>query len=181
MAVRTGMQDLISQFRSSIQESGTAIFTDERIQQILDSNSQQLLQVPLRTEYQYINGTISYTDYFIDCQWLEGTATSTVRVYNSQGTAVTNYASDFINGQFTFDQNTLGTAYYFSGKSFNFYKAVSEAWNEKAAYYSNQFDFTVEGRSYKKSQVVQQCKEMANLYGSKASVVLMPIDRGDVC
>ena len=180
MATRSGMTNLISQFRSYVQESGTAIFSDDRIQDILDSNSTYLYQAPLAVIPQRNNGTLIYQQYVTDHTWLEGTATTTNKIYTINGTVVTNYTSDFINGKFAFDTNTLGTAYFMDGRSFNFFKAVSEGWKEKAAYYSTQFDFKVEGREFKKSQLVKSCLDMAKEFESKSSPVMHSIDRGDM-
>lgn len=180
MAIRSGMIDLVSQYRSYVQESGTTIFSDDRIQQILDSNVQHFTQLPLYNAPYYLNGTVVYYDYYVDKTFLEGTATSTVRVYNTSGTTVTNYSSDFINGRFIFNVDTRGSAYYITGKSFNFFKAVSEGWKEKAAYYSTQFDFKVEGREYKKSQLVKSCLDMAKEFESKSTAIMHSIDRGDM-
>lgn len=180
MAIRTGMADLVSQFRSYIQESGTVIFSDDRIQQILDSNSFYFTQEPLKYQPYYLNGTVTYKDAYLAYGYLEGTATNTVRVYNSEGTTVTAYTADFIRGKFTFDSNTLGSAYYMSGRRFDFFKAVADGWNEKSAYYAGNFDFKVEGREFKKSQVVKQCKEMADYFLGQAFPVQHNIDRGDM-
>ena len=181
MAVRNGMTELISQFRSYVQESGTAIFTDDRVQQLLDNNSSYFYEDYLQRVPTKLNGSITYFEYLSSYQYLEGTASNTVRIYNGNGTAVSNYSSDFINGKFKFTTDTRGTAYYMDGRSFNFFKAVSEGWKEKASYYSTQFDFEVEGRKYKKSQVVKQCLDMAKEFDAKASAVMHSIDRGDLC
>lgn len=181
MTVRNGMVDLVSQFRSYLQEPGTAIFTDDRLQQILDANSESFTQERLYPKPYYNNGSVWYADYYLDKTWIEGTASSTTYIFNSNGTAVTNYTSDFVNGKFTFDTNTLGTAYYMNGKSFNFFKAVSEGWNEKAAYYSTNFDFQVEGRSFKKSQILTHCSERMKYFMTQAKVNQGSIDRGDMC
>ena len=181
MTVRSGMTELVSQFRSYLQESGTVIFSDDRIQQLLDSNSNYLYSIPLEVVPQRLNGSVVYQQYFSEYGWLEGTATSTNKLYNTNGTTVTNYTSDFINGKFTFTANTLGTAYYMDGRSFNFFKAVSEGWKEKAAYYATQFDFSVEGRSFSKSQIIKSCNEMVKQYSAMSSVVMHSIDRGDMC
>lgn len=180
MTVRSGMTELVSQFRSYIQESGTAIFSDDRIQQLLDSNSNYFFEAQLYSVPQRYHGSIIYQQYLSDYHWLEGTASSTSKIYNANGTVVTNYTSDFINGKFTFNSNTLGTVYYMDGRTYNFFKAVSEGWKEKASYYATQFDFTVEGRSYKKSQIVKSCMDMSKEFESKSAPVFHTIDRGDM-
>lgn len=181
MAIRSGMTDLVSQFRSYLQESGTVIFSDERIQQILDSNSNYFNQHPLFVDPYYLNRSIVYYDYFVNKSFLEGTATNTVRIFNTNGSTVTNYSSDFVNGKFTFSIDTRGSAYYMSGREFNFFKAVSEGWKEKASFYSTQFDFKVEGREYKKSQIIKSCLDLAKQYDSKSAPIMHTLDRGDLC
>lgn len=180
MAIRSGMTELVSQFRSYVHENGQGIFSDERIQQILDSNSTYLYQAPLAVIPQRSNGSLIYQQYVTDRTWLEGTATSTNKIYDANGSVVTNYTSDFINGKFTFSSDTRGTPYYLDGRSYNFFKAVSEGWYSKAAHYSTQFDFTVEGRSYKKSQIIQQCTDLAKQFAARGQATLHSIDRGDM-
>jgi hypothetical protein len=181
MAIRNGMVELVSQFRSYLSEKGTVIFTDDRLEQLLDSNSEYIRNHYLASVPSKLNGSVVYYDYFASYQYIEGTASSTTKLYNSNGTTVVNYASDFFGGKFTFDTNTLGTAYYLEGKSFNFFKAVSDGWKEKASYYATQFDFTVEGRGYKKSQVITSCLAMAKEYSSKSTPIQHSLDRGDLC
>lgn len=179
---RLGMTDLISQMRSQVAESGTVIFTDDRLQTILDNNRYDFYQLPLRIVPQAINGSTSYQWYYLqNHKFIEGTASGTalVRIYNYDGVVQSNYTSDLSTGLFTFDVNMRGSALYMTGRSYNFYKAVSQAWKEKAAYHSNNFDFKVEGRSFNKSQVVKHCLEMSNYYSGMADPVMHNIDRGD--
>lgn len=177
---RSGMTQLISLYRSEIQESGTAIFSDDRIQEILDQNSSYAVNDKLYPSPYHLNGSVVYYDYNSYHRWLEGTATSTNIIYNSNGTVVTNYTSDFVNGRFSFDADQKGTAYYSNFRYYDFYTAVAKGWQEKAGYYSNSFDFQVEGRSFKKSQVVKHCLDMAKIYAAKGNVVMHNIDRGDM-
>lgn len=181
MAIRSGMQDLVAQFRSYTQESGTSIFSDDRIQQILDSNSHYFTQELLTKQPYFLTGTVVYKDYYSQNNWLEGTATDTTRIYNANGTTVTNYSSDFVNGRFTFNADTRGTAYYLTGRSYNFFKAVADGWAEKASYYTLNFDFKVEGREFKKSQIIQHCNERVQHFLAQASTVQHNLDRGDMC
>lgn len=184
MTVRNGMTDLISQFRSLVAESGTTIFSDDRLQTILDNNRQDFYQSPLQSIGQVVGGSTIYKWYSLPSQqYQEGTASGTalVRIFNYGGTVETTYTSDFNNASFTFVSDTRGSAYYMTGRSFNFNKAVSEGWKEKAAYYSGNFDFKVEGRSFNKSQVIKNCLSMADYFATMANPVQHNIDRGDYC
>jgi hypothetical protein len=181
MAIRSGMTDLVSQFRSLVQESGTAIFTDDRIQQILDNNSAYFTQLPLQVQPYYLNGSVIYKDYYLPNKtFLEGTATTTNVIYTTQGTVLTNYTANFNQAKFIFSTDTRGSAFYITGRSFDLYKSVSEGWGEKAGYYSTSFDFKVEGRQYWKGKLIDNCLTMAAKYGSMANVVQHSIDRGDM-
>ena len=182
MTARLGMVDLLSQFRSLVAESGTTIFSDDRVQAILDNNRYDFYQLPLRAVGQVVGGSTIYKWYFLPSQqYLEGTASGTalVRIYNYGGTVETDYSSDFINSTFTFTSDTRGSAYYMTGRSFNFNKAISEGWKEKAAYHSGNFDFKVEGRAFNKSQVVKNCLSMAEMFAGMSNPVQHSIDRGD--
>lgn len=182
MTVRNGMETLISQMRSLIAESGTTIFSDDRLQTILDNNRYDFYQLPLRIVGQVVGGSTIYKWYSLpNVRYYEGTASGTalVRIFDFNGVVQSAYTSDPTTAQFVFTNDTRGSAYYMTGRSFNFNKAVSEAWKEKAAYHSGNFDFKVEGRSFNKSQVVKQCLEMANYYSAMADPVMHNIDRGD--
>lgn len=182
MTVRNGMIDLVSQFRSLVAESGTTIFSDDRVQTILDNNRLDYYQLPLRVVSQIVSGSASYRWYSLpNLNYLEGTASGTalVRIFNYGGTVETLYTSDFVNSQFTFDADTRGSAMYMTGRSYNFNKAVSEGWKEKAAYYAGNFDFKVEGRSFNKSQVIKNCMSMAEMFAGMSNPVQHNIDRGD--
>jgi hypothetical protein len=183
MATRDGMAYLISEVRAKTSESGTAIFTDERIEQLLDSNQQPLVDSQLIYKTQVNGSTTVYKHYQSQAQFLEGTAsgTASVRLNNSDGSVVTNYSEYPRQGYFVFDTNTLGTAYYYTGNAYDLNTAIADAWEEKASYFSSQFDFQVEGRSFKKSQIVKHCLDMARKYRSQGSINLVPIYRGDMC
>lgn len=176
------MTYLISEFRSKVQESGTVIFSDDRIQDILDSNQTQLVDSKLYPIPERIDGENNYLRYNSPYSHLEGTATGTanVRIANSNGSVVTNFSEYPRQGYFVFNANTLGTSYYYTGNSYDLNSAIADGWEEKASYYSTQFDFTVEGRGFKKSQIVGQCLNMAQKYRSQSSIGLVPIYRGDM-
>jgi len=175
------MLDLVSSFRQYTSESGTAIFGDDEIQNIFDNNKYSIVKQPLSYASYLLSGTTQYINASIPQQFLEGTASGTalVRMFNAQGTVFTGYQSNFTQGEFTFTANTLGTAYYYTGYNYNFYKAVSDGWFRKAGFYAGNFDFKIEGREYKKSSVFKQCMEMKDYYAGLANPNFGIIDRGD--
>lgn len=169
--MRNGLTDIVSEFRLMTSESGTAIFTDDQIQSILDRNKVSLFASPLLYSLTRESGTAVYKNYYHPYGgYLEGTASGTaiVRVHDSNGSVVTGYTQSESDGRFDFTANTSGTAYYYTGNQFDLNAAVSEGWKVKAASLADNFDFSAEGRSYKKSQVIQHCLAMSKHFASES-------------
>jgi len=181
--MRSGLTSIVSEFRSLVAESaGTVIFSDDDIEKILDRNRTSLYASPLFYVAEKEAGSVIYKNYFLPSGgYLEGTAsgTATVSVSNSGGTIVTNYSQFQDIGRFTFDSNTSGTAYYYTGNQFDLFAAAADGWKHKAGYFAGSFDFQIEGRSYKKSQVISQCLAMAGHYSSMSGPKFGDIYNGD--
>lgn len=175
--MRPSMTELVSLYRSYVAETGTAILTDDRIEQLLDANSSLVTFSPLVTQAYRVNGTPTYTSYQ-GLSYLEGTPVT--KVFNWNGVEVTGYTFDQITGTFQFPDNQFGSAYSYNSRYFDFMNAVSDGWLIKAGWYANNFDFKIEGRSYNKSQVVSHCREMADYYKGQSSQFIS-LYRGDMC
>lgn len=179
---RAGLSEIITEFRNLVQESGTAIFTDDNIQTILDSCKTPLYEYPVISKEEFTtNGTV-YTRYVTpNHTTLEGTATgvSSVRLTNSVGSVITGYTQNVLTGEFSFDTDVDEQTFFYSGNSYDLNEAVAKGWRRKAAYYSTSFDFQVEGRSFKKSQVVTNCLNMAKYYESQQASFVGNIYRSD--
>ena len=66
-----------------------------------------------------------------------------------------------------------------TGYVYNVEMAAAKVWDQKAALYATQFDFSTDNHSIKKSQVIMQCKEMARYYQSQAGVIQVEMVRSD--
>lgn len=185
MAVRSGMVDLISQFRNLVDDAGTVSFTDDRAQQILDNHRFDFYQLPLAvTPQQVAPGSVTYQVYTAAYGNLEGTASGTAafRLFDSSGSAVSSgYTLDAQRGVFTFSANQAGSARYFDGRSYDLYGAVADGWRERAGKQAGSFDFRVEGRAYSRSQWFAHCAEMAKYYASMGRPTQAIMERGDMC
>jgi len=180
--MRSGLTNLVDEFRALVNESGTAIFTDDSIETILDRTKVTLFASPLFYVPEKEASQTVYKNYYLPSGgYLEGTASGTalVRVTDSNGTVVSNYVLESDQARFTFDANTGGTLYYFTGNQFDLNKAVSEGWKQKASTVASNFDFSLEGRSYKKSQVIQGYLTMAKHYETLAKPMYGDIYRSD--
>lgn len=182
MSARSGMTTLINQFRSLIGNAGTAVFTDDRVQEILDNHRIDFYQNQLTITPQEINNTVIYKVYSSQHTNLEGTASGSVafRLYDSNGSTITSgFTFDSQKGRFIFDANQAGSARYLDGRSYDLYGAVADGWREYAGQLANHYDFRVEGRAFNRSQWFTHCAQMASYYDSLAKPSSAVIERND--
>jgi hypothetical protein len=194
VSVRQGMTNLITQVAALVNDTSYSSFTQQRIQEILDSYRFDFYQEPLAvTAQQIAAGTVSYHVYNSQYKRLEGTASGTTafRLYDSTGSAITSgYTLDANNGIVRFNATQAGSARYLDARSFDLYGAVAAGWRERASQLTDAYDFRVEGRQYSRSQWFKHCMDMAKQYEAMRSNVAGGwgavtsygvIERGDMC
>ena len=189
MTARANMDDLIQKLRV-FTNAGTADFTvssttywsDDQLQDELDKTQKKVNYQAMQAIPTYgIGGTVTYTVYQTGlADWEkspviqnEGGTTLTA------GTATANYSFDDNIGVVTFVSDTEGKTRYITGNVYNVEMAAAKVWEQKAALYATQFDFSTDNHSVKKSQVILQCKEMAKYYQSRAGVIQVEMVRSD--
>jgi len=189
MTARANMDDLIQKLRV-FTNAGTADFTvssttywsDDQLQDELDKTRKSVNYQSMQAIPTYgIGGTATYTEYRTGlADWEkspviqdEGGTTLTA------GTATANYSFDDNIGVVTFVSDTEGKTRYITGNVYNVEMAAAKVWEQKAALYATQFDFSTDNHSVKKSQVILQCKEMAKYYQSRAGVIQVEMVRSD--
>lgn len=184
MAARSGMTSLIGQFRALVDDAGTATFTDDRAQEILDDHRIDFYQDSLVvTPQQVASGSVAYHVYTSAYRYIEGTASGTVafRLYDSFGTVITSgYTEDMNRGRFVFTADQVGSARYVDGRSYDLYGAVAAGWRQRASAQADGYDFRVEGRQYSRSQWFKHCMDLAKFYESEARSTQAVIERGDM-
>ena len=170
---RSTMYDLIQRVRTlTATNVGDYIvgsqqyWTEAQIEAVLDSHRLDFsddLMTPLREVNS--GGTVAYYTYQAHYPNLEITSGGTAVLYvrDSTGTraGTANYSIDYRAGRVTFNANTLGTAYYMTGRSYDIYAAAADILEQKAAHVAERFDFTADGASFKVSQLVQQYERQA--------------------
>lgn len=189
MTARANMSDLILKLRLFTNTGATdytinsvSYWTDEQLEDELDKTRSKVNYQSMEAVPTYgIGGTVTYTEYLTGLQdWEkspvvqdEGGTTLTA------GTATGNYSFDANIGIVTFVDNTDGHTRYITGNIYNVESAASKVWEQKAAYYANQFDFSTDNHSVKRSQVVMQCEAMAKKYASRAGISQIEMVRSD--
>jgi len=178
---RSTMASLISTLRG-MTNAGTADFTvgsstfwsDDQLQTILDR-----YVFVVRDEYldaiqqENTGGTVIYKDYQSRNRFFEDTSGGTAQfiIRESAGGSVVSsgWSANYDTGLITFDNDTRGTAYSLSGRSYDVYAAAADVWYQKAAHAAEQIDFSTAGHSIKRSNVYASSIAMAKRYESMAS------------
>lgn len=155
--------------------AGTADYSDDVVEIVLDRNRRDFADERLTPLPQNEDGTLRYTVYLSAWRNLEepepngGTTILVLRDSDHAALAVTDYGLDAAAGRVTFGQDTGGSAFYLSGRSYDLYAAAAEVCRMKAAAAADRMDFAADGASFKASQLVKQYTDMAALYGALAT------------
>lgn len=192
---RSGMSALIEELRG-MTEAGTSEYTvgttlywsDNAMQDVLDSHRQDLRFHPLQTiPFQGAGGTLNYLEYSSPFGALEQTSGGTAIFYVQDGAGATQgtalWSMDYRRGVLTFANNTLGTAFYFTGRTYDLNAAAAEIWQKKAAHYApTTFDFSTDNHSIKRSQVYDHAIAQAKFFAgiSRNAIQTVMRERGDV-
>jgi hypothetical protein len=174
---RTGMTAIIEELRS-LTEAGTAEYTvgttsywsDNSLQDVLDINRRDEIHYGL-TPYPVVGtgGTSEYYEYRSDYGYYEATTGGTAILYLQDGTGAkagtSLWSADYRRGVFTFGSNTLGTAFYITGRTYDVNSAAADVWRRKTAHYApSSFDFSTDNHNISRSQVYDHAMEMVKFF-----------------
>ena len=191
MAARTGMTDIIQAVRD-FAVAGTADYTlnatgywsDEQIQTVLDRNKLSVVREKLEPTLAYNSGgTVEYLEYRSAYGNYEETTggTTIFEIESAAGTTVgtANWTMDYAGGILTFDEDTSGSAYFINGSSYDIHMAASEIWRMKAGHHSGAVDFSTDNMTVKRSQMIQNDRDMAVYYAGMGRIKTIQTERGD--
>lgn len=190
MSARAGMTELIARLRA-MTASGTADYSvgtviywvDDQLQDILDQNRRDFRREPLQPEPTYDAGNVRYYDYYFARRNLEGTASGTAawRIEDGAGNTIAGalYTPNLNAQHLLFSYNTLGSAYYLSGREYDLERAAAQVWEQKAADVADRFDLKVDNHDMKRSQLHAHYLKMAAQMRSKAKVTFTRLKRID--
>jgi len=184
LTARSGLADLINELRAltdagpnDFDIAGEPYWSDKHLQKHLDNNRKDVYREQLEPTQTYNNGTVEYKEYYSSLNNWEQTTDGTAihRLENAAGTVygTSLYTADYIRGQFTFTDDTTGSAVFASGRVYDLNAAAADVWRSKAANAAKLYDFATDGHNLKRSQIRAQCLEMAKYYeGMKAPTVI---------
>lgn len=196
MAVRTSMNALIARVSLMIGDATNTTFTTQEVQDWLD-RTHQLVRYELLTpapdivpsgsnapaQFDWATYVSRYTDWEADEVIQAGTKNSQAWVI------VTPVTSDELRGIWTFDVTlpTLGTPpgqlppLFITGTVYDPYLAAAylcELWAAQLA--STTYDFTSDGQTFRRSQVVQAKLTLARTYRMQAKPTTIDLVRRDM-
>jgi hypothetical protein len=171
--IRAGMANLINRTRA-LANAGTAQYaiadqtywSDEHIQEKLDSNAVWVVEDPLTWIDQNIDGTARYYTGLSRYKDFEEASSGTSQwiVRDSTGTenGTTNYTADYRNGRVTWSADQAGTAYEVTGYSYDVHAAAVDILEEKLAYVDLWYDFRADNQTFSRSQVIKNLEGNIN-------------------
>lgn len=168
MTARTGMANLISRWRRMVNDGGTAVWTDDQAQTVLDSHRVDFWQQEL-TPAIVVEGSATvykaYSGPFSDLEEV-GSGSTAWRLYDSTGTTIgtANYAADYVRGVVLFTADQHGSARYLDGRSYDLAAAAAEGWRERMALTADDYTFSADGATYNRSDWFAHCSRMADYY-----------------
>ena len=172
MAARTGMANLISRWRRMVDDTGTATWSDDQAQQILDVNRTDFWWDSMAPVPEQSGGSTIYMTYLLRRQNLEELSSGSVywRVFDGAGTTIgtANYAVDYLTGIITFASDQMGSARFLTGRAFDLNGAAADAWRERAASKASTYNFQADGGRFDRAQWFDHCLKMAEYYGNMA-------------
>lgn len=186
MTARTGMATPIQRLRE-LTNVGTADYTlgtvaywsDDALQGVLDRFRQDIYRERLTAVSTTITGSAYYYDYYAPVREYEQ-GTAYFRIYNAGGTAITPTEINYEAGHISFGTvNQHGSAYFLTARAYDLNGAAAHVWRAKAANVAAYYDFSADGHSMSRSQMVRQFQEMADQFSAQAKAFTVQLRRGD--
>jgi hypothetical protein len=189
---RSGMANLIKRVRG-LADAGQDDYTvgavtywsDNDIQDILDSNARFLVDSPLTWREQTIGGgtvewRISESMYRDFEEATSGTTRWAIR--DSVGTQIgtANYSVDYRAGRVTFTSDQGGSAYYLTAYSFDVHAAAADIWRQRLADFVTWYQFSSNSQSFSRQQAFDHAEKMLALMERKSGSNFVPTASGDV-
>ncbi len=167
MSVRTGMADMINYVRlhadlsqNEVTVNGVAYWTDQQIQDVLDTYRQDARRILLEVVPEKLAGVVLYTRYYLPDyigSWIETGDQFTI--VDVLGNAAPSYTLDLNSRVVIFDANTTGKTYYAYMRVYDIRPAIAEVWLMKAGLRTALIDWKAGGQSMNEDAEYKHCME----------------------
>ena len=180
------MSDLVQTVRE-LSNAGTGEFTvgtvsyfsDDHIQTVLDNHRRDLQYDTMEVYPEQGVGSILYREFRTEPNLESGTV---FYLQYSGGTAVGTslYSVDYTRGVINFTNDTRGTAFYVTARTYDINAAAADIWRKKASNVANQVDWSSDNHSIKGNQVYSSYMKQAEYFQGLAHKESITIYRGDM-
>jgi hypothetical protein len=182
-AGRAGMSDLVARWRRMVDDGGTAVWTADEAQELLDTFRTDVYGHELTPAPQYVSGTTVWKVHLAGFENLETAASGTAgfRLYDANGSAISSgFTADYLRGIFTFAADQRGSARYVDARSYDLNAAAAAGWREWMASKASLYRFSADGASYDRNQWFDHCQKMADYYDRLSKPSVTTLTRADV-
>ena len=174
---RSGMTNLITRTRDMIDDADSAVWTDNRLQDVLDQHKLRIWREALDAEKTNLTATtyeyrLFYSRYGDLEEATSGSAFFHIEDSTGAAKGTADYTMDYINGVLTMDTDQGGTALYLSGWTFDLAATAAACWRERASGKTLKYDVSADGHSMSRSQMMKQALEMAKYYDAQSKPVV---------
>lgn len=186
---RISMNTLIARLRGFASASadeltinGTAYFTDDQLQAVLESHSDYHNRVAVYPIGEYTNGEMLYTRYPLPyfLIWAEGAGDGSAwRLTDGTGANAPTHTFNMEARQIIFSSPTDGRTYYLSATVYDLHAAAADVWRQKMAHASQRVSFSVDGQAVSASDYHAHCARMVAYYDGLAGAKLVTRIRTD--
>jgi len=194
-AARSTMLELIADLRAMTHTgpndykiAGVPHWSDAQLQKILDRHRQDLdffLMTPfpkrLVNDLQWFEYRIIGWENFEQTDG--GSAIFLVEDSTGADAGTLLWTADYNLGIVTFASDTNGKDYYVTARSYDLNGAAAEVWRRKSGHYaaaSDSFDFSTDNMSVKRSQKLQQAREMYKYFAEMARPRITTLYRSEL-
>lgn len=158
------MAALIAEVRSMTGDTGTPVFSDDQIQDVLDERRTDVVEAQLRTRPSFTSpGLVVFTDYFSPRRHWEGSPV----LKDHTGTTLTPTTSDLIAGHWTFSGGQAQPV-YITGSFYDLYGSAQALLERWAAAVAREFDFATDQQSFDRTGKRDGLLAAARVYARKA-------------
>lgn len=180
---RDGMADLISRWRRMVDDQGTAVWSADEAQELLDTFRTDIYAHELTPAPQHIGGTTQYKVHMSSFENLEtaSSGTAAFRLFDANGSAISSgFTADYLRGIFTFAADQRGSARYVDARSYDIDAAAAAGWREWMASKAQLYRFSADGASYNRNEWFDHCVQMADYYDRRSKPSITRLERVDV-
>lgn len=177
------MSDLITRWRRMVDDQGTAVWSADEAQELLDTFRVDVYAHELTPAPQVVSGTTLYKVHLAAFENLETAASGTAgfRLYDANGSAISSgFTADYLRGVFTFAADQRGSVRYIDARSYDLHAAAAAGWREWMASKASLYRFSADGASYDRQQWFAHCAQMADYYDRLSLTSVTTLVRGDV-